>query len=340
MTALVRFLAWALALALVALPVVALVNGWIGADRWPLRTLRIQGDLERVDAQRVRATVLPFAGSGFFAVRLSDARAAVARLPWVERAEVHKRWPDVLEVRIVEHRPFALWGKDRLLSEHGRLFPRKGVIAPKGLPQLDGPDARVAEVVALYNESRALFAPTGRNVRALALDARGSWSLALSGDIDVTVGSSEARLRLARFARLLPQLVEQRPSGLRHADLRYTNGFALVWADADVAAPLGRAQATAFESANGAKGAKEKPALVPERRVFAAASRVGRHASLVASARAGTVQGLRNIPLLPVPFFACVVSFAPLAPFADGLRFRSNTRATSRSSILISGPLA
>src|SRR5690606_20181289 len=31
---------WALAIALVALPVVAVFNGWIGAERWPLRTLR------------------------------------------------------------------------------------------------------------------------------------------------------------------------------------------------------------------------------------------------------------------------------------------------------------
>ena len=119
MSALLRILAWTLALALVALPVVALVNGWIGADRWPLRTLRVQGELQRVDAKRVRETVLPFAQRGFFAMRLSDAQAAVAKLPWVERAEVNKRWPDVLEVHIVEHRPFAFWGEDRLLSQHG-----------------------------------------------------------------------------------------------------------------------------------------------------------------------------------------------------------------------------
>ena len=229
MSAVVRILAWILALALVALPVVALVNGWIGADRWPLRTLRVQGDLERVDAQRVRATVLPYARSGFFAVRLADAQAAVARLPWVERAEVHKRWPDVLEVRIVEHRPFALWGTDRLLSEQGRLFPRKGVQAPAGLPRFDGPDARVADVVALYNEARALFAADGLVVRTLALDARGSWSLALSNGTQVTVGSSEARLRLARFSRLMPQLSANPNRRIAHADLRYTNGFALTW---------------------------------------------------------------------------------------------------------------
>jgi cell division protein FtsQ len=238
-SALLRILAWTLALALVALPVVAVVNGWIGADRWPLRTLRLQGELKRVDAQRVRAAVLPFARQGFFAVRLDDAQAAVARLPWVERAEVHKRWPDVLEVRIAEHRPFALWGKDRLLSEHGRIFPRGNLVPPSGLPQLQGPDARVADVVALYNESRALFAPNNLKVRTLALDARGSWSLALSDGSQVVVGSSEARLRLQRFARLLPQLLAQKRQPLQRADLRYTNGFALVWAgDAEQADPV------------------------------------------------------------------------------------------------------
>ncbi|WP_315857082.1 cell division protein FtsQ/DivIB [Cognatiluteimonas sedimenti] len=232
MNAILRILAWTLAVVLVALPVVAVVNGWIGAERWPLRTLRVQGELQRVDGATLQKTLLPYAHRGFFAVRLEDARAAVARLPWVEHAEVRKRWPDVLEVRIVEHKPFAQWGRDRLLSEEGQLFPAAGIAVPKGLPRLDGPDTRVAAVVALYNESRALFAPSGIGVRGVALDRRGSWTLVLSGGTDVVVGSSEARLRLGRFARLLPQLLSQKQLPLARADLRYTNGFALTWAGA------------------------------------------------------------------------------------------------------------
>jgi len=135
----------------------------------------------------------------------------------------------VVEVRIVEHRPFARWGKDRLLSEQGQLFPVAGVELPKGLPLLDGPDSRVSEVVALYNESRTLFAPGGIDVSGLALDRRGSWSLQLSDGTRVLVGNSEARLRLTRFARMLPQLLSQKQLPLARADLRYTNGFALSW---------------------------------------------------------------------------------------------------------------
>lgn len=221
---------WALAVALVALPVVALVNGWIGAERWPLRTLRVTDGLERVDTARLREVVAPHAAAGFFAVRLDRAQAEVARLPWVERAEVRKLWPDVLEVRIVEHRPFARWGEDRLLSEKGRLFPVEGIEVPPGLPLLHGPDARVSDVVALYNQSREMFAAGGFSVERLLLDRRDSWSLALGNGIEVTVGSQEAGLRMQRFARVLPQLLARGEVPLLRADLRYTNGFALEWA--------------------------------------------------------------------------------------------------------------
>ena len=229
-----RIVAWTLALALVALPVVAVLNGWIGAERWPLRTLRVGGELKRVDEQKLRAAVLPYARKGFFAVRLEDAQAAVAKLPWVEHAEVRKRWPDVVEVRIVEHKPFAQWGNDRLLSEDGDLFPIAGAALPKGLPRfdVDAPETRIGDVVALYNEAKELFAPEGATVRTVSLDRRGSWSLTLSSGTEVVIGSQEAHLRLDRFARLMPNLMAQKPLPLARADLRYTNGFALTWAPA------------------------------------------------------------------------------------------------------------
>lgn len=254
---------WALAVALVALPVVALVNGWIGAERWPLRTLRVTDGLERVDTARLREVVAPHAAAGFFAVRLDRAQAEVARLPWVEHAEVRKLWPDVLEVRIVEHRPFARWGEDRLLSEQGRLFPVEGIEVPEGLPLLHGPDARVPDVVALYNQSREMFAAGGFTIERLQLDRRDSWSLTLGGDIEVTVGSQEARLRLQRFARVLPRLLADSEAALLRADLRYTNGFALEWSPPDSGA-AGAAHACRAS----------RPSCAPDSRRFASSARV------------------------------------------------------------------
>lgn len=80
MSALLRILAWLLAIALVALPVVAVLNGWVGAERWPLTRLRVHGEFKRVPGEDLRRALLPYARAGYFAVKLQDAQHAVERV--------------------------------------------------------------------------------------------------------------------------------------------------------------------------------------------------------------------------------------------------------------------
>jgi len=147
----------------------------------------------------------------------------------VESVRLRKYWPDSLEVEITEQRPFAHWGEDQVLSEQGKLFSAEHVPLPDGLPLLYGPESQVAEVVRLYIQTRSLFAPEGIEVESLTLDARGSWRFSLSSGTEVILGSRDAPRRLRRFARMLPGLLAQSPHPLQRADLRYSNGFALLW---------------------------------------------------------------------------------------------------------------
>ena len=229
MNALLRILAWTLAVALVALPVVAVLNGWVGAERWPLSRLRVTSQFERVQAEPLQQAIAPYAARGYFAVDLDAAQRAIEQLPWVEQVQVRKQWPDALEIHIEEHEPFAFWGEDQLLSRRGQLFPVPPDLADERMPRLGGPDARSAEVVDMYDQTRELFAPLGYSVERLAMDARGSWSLTLDSGLEVVVGRDDARMRLQRFARVLPQLLARQARPVARADLRYTNGFTLAW---------------------------------------------------------------------------------------------------------------
>ena len=231
MNSAIRLLAWAFALLLVALPLVAVVNGWVAADHWPIQRLRLTAEYERVNAEQVRAAVAPQLGRGFFAIDLAQVRTAIAALPWVEQVEVRKRWPDLIEVTLREHRPYARWGRDRLLSDRGALFSATGQEALQGLPELAGPDARVAEVVALYAQAQKIFAGTGLSVVGVRLSARGSWRLALGNGAQVVVGRADPEPRLQRLVRVLPQLLSGAAQPFERIDLRYTNGFAVRWAE-------------------------------------------------------------------------------------------------------------
>ena len=86
-----RILAWALALALVALPVVAVVQGWIGAERWPLSRLRVTGQFERVQAEQLRAAVAPYASRGYFAADL-DAECSACLMGARRLGELFDRY--------------------------------------------------------------------------------------------------------------------------------------------------------------------------------------------------------------------------------------------------------
>jgi len=233
-----RTITWLSALTLITLPVIAVVNGWVGSERWPLSTVRIepapgQARLERTDLAVLRDTLTPFAEQGYFAISLEDAQHALSEVPWVQSVRLRKYWPDILDVHISEHRPFAHWGEDQILTEQGRLFPAQGVPLPDGLPQLDGPEAQAAEVVRLYITTRTLFAAQGIDIERLALDARGSWRFTLSSGTEVILGSRDTPRRLRRFARMLPGLLAQSSHPLQRADLRYSNGFALLWTTQD-----------------------------------------------------------------------------------------------------------
>jgi cell division protein FtsQ len=213
----------------VVLPVAAVLNGWIGGERWPMRHLRVSGEFNLVTDQQVRDTVLPNVNNGYFAVNLEQVRKNIAALPWVKQVDVRKRWPDRLEVTVAEYKPLARWGENKLLAENGEIFsiPKN---AKFKLPLFIAPDANTSEIMSFYSYAKPLFLTMGLQIQTVQMSARGSWSLTLSDGLEIQVGRSEPQLRLARFARLMPQIKKDEINRqLARADLRYTNGFALSW---------------------------------------------------------------------------------------------------------------
>ncbi|WP_049621245.1 cell division protein FtsQ/DivIB [Frateuria defendens] len=234
----IRLVAWCLAIALVALPIVGVLRGWFAANRWPVTQLTVQAEFQHVGAEQIRAAVLPALGRGFFALDVAAVQKAVAALPWVESVEARKRWPDTLLLRIYERQPFARWNDKHLISRQGLVFDAPGDEAVAGLPVLSGPDSRLAEVVSFYAETQKAFANTRLKIVGVTLTDRGSWSLATASGARIVVGDrDEAGRRLRRFLDVYPQLMAGHGDGFVYADLRYTNGFAVRWPQTPAPAP-------------------------------------------------------------------------------------------------------
>jgi cell division protein FtsQ len=249
-----RVIAWMLAITLIALPIVGVLQGWFAADRWPVRQLQVQGDLTHVSSDELKSAVAPSLRAGFFALDLDRVRDAVAALPWVAQVEARKRWPDTLKLRVRELHPIAHWGEGRLLGEDNRLFVVPGADGVPNLPHLSGPDDRVAYVLAFYSEAQREFAPFRLRVGSVELSERGSWTLTLANGASIVIGRDMPEQRLARFIEVMPKLMSGRSAGFVYADLRYSNGFAVKWADAPVAPVTPTSQPTPDATSHAATG--------------------------------------------------------------------------------------
>jgi len=196
-----------------------------------LKTIVVEGSLERVQSHEIVNALQGHLSGTFFTVDLEAVRALFESIPWVRRAELRRRWPDCLEVRIEEQVALARWGQSRetqLVNAQGELFRGK---TDASLPVLAGPAGTAGEVARRYVAFRDLLAPLGLEPRQLLLSSRLAWQLKLSNGLTIQLGrdSDKDRVeeRLARFASAFPQTLAKSRQRLEYVDLRYPNGFAL-----------------------------------------------------------------------------------------------------------------
>ncbi|MCW5611284.1 MAG: cell division protein FtsQ/DivIB [Rubrivivax sp.] len=215
---------------------------------FPIRAIELGGDLARNSVPTIRANATPLLAGNFYGIDLQQGRAAFEAVPWVRRAVVRRVWPDRLAVDLEEHRPAALWEGaagavddaegstagllgDRLVNTYGEVFAANlGEVEDEALPRLAGPEGSAAQMLALLQRLRPLFAGLDLAVDRVRLSGRGSWRVELDSGAVVELGrGSEDELvaRCERFVRTLDQVTARWNAPLQYADLRHADGYAV-----------------------------------------------------------------------------------------------------------------
>ncbi len=203
--------------------------GIVASDRWPIRWLEINGTFQRVSAEQLRATLTPQIHSSFFTIDLRKLGDTASGISWVSSVQIHKKWPDTVSVAIEEYDPVAHWNRGRLISSKGQPFKVPEADELQGLPWLQGPEVRLAEVLETWVEFNDLLMPLGLEIEQLELDQRGAWSMVLVNGTHVHLGRDSAAERLQRLLGSWNSLMREQPAPPQDIDLRYTNGFAVMW---------------------------------------------------------------------------------------------------------------
>jgi cell division protein FtsQ len=142
-------------------------------------------------------------GQSIFDADVQTARANLRTLPWIADAEVTRRYPDVVEVRLTEKVPFAIWndgtevrvvdrGGEPITQADRAEFPRLPVFVgekPNGASDL-------VEAIALH---RAITA----RVKAMQRVAGRRWNLVLDDGVIVKLPEDSWAAELGTLERLI-----------------------------------------------------------------------------------------------------------------------------------------
>lgn len=211
---------------------------------FPIRAIQLDGDMARNSVPTIRANAAPQLAGNFFSADLQAGRAAFEAVPWVRRAVVRRVWPDVLAVRLEEHRAAAIWegqgaddganvgaGGERLVNSFGEVFEANvGDVEDDSLPVLAGPESQAAAMLSLLQRLQPALARLDLAVARVQLSGRGSWRVELDSGAALELGrGSEEQLmaRSERFVRTYTQVAAKWRQPLEYADLRHADGYAV-----------------------------------------------------------------------------------------------------------------
>jgi cell division protein FtsQ len=212
--------------------------GWMAWERlpprppgplFPIAYVRVQGGLENLDADKVREALRPVAAGGYFSLDMAEIEGAVRAFPWIDSVRVARVWPDTLDIAVTEQKAVARWGEQALLNPKGVRFAPGGIEAFARLPVIYGPPGMEASLLEMLKGLDERLAPRKVAVASLDMSKRRAWIVKLDNGLELYFGRQDPLQVLDRFLELVPKLGEDGFARLKRVDLRYPNGFAVVW---------------------------------------------------------------------------------------------------------------
>ena len=234
---------------------------------FPLREVKVEGELSHVNREQIKLIVARHLNGNFFTLDLIKARDAFEKLPWARKVSVRRRWPDQLEVVIEEHQALGRWGDIALVNTHGELFH---AASDSDLPVFYGPADGVLEVAQSYGNYSKILNTAQLKVTQVALSPRRAWEIKTDKGLLINIGREHIDERLGKFVGAYATTLAKLNGRVTYADLRYPNGFAVRRPAGLVQVPVGKTKVEIKKPSNALKSPLVKKTLlkkVPEKLV-------------------------------------------------------------------------
>lgn len=200
-----------------------------GDELMPIKFVRTEGVFQYLGKDEIKTALTPWVRTGILSADMQAIHDAVAKLTWVDTVTVKRVWPDAIDIKVRERKPFARWGKRQLITEQGVIFRPENIEPFKSLISLKGPAAQQIKTLEIMKGLRTAVSDKSLELFSFDINDRGSWKIKLTSGMEILLGRTEQLPKLQRFLKTLAVLGREKVDAMAVVDLRYPNGYAVSW---------------------------------------------------------------------------------------------------------------
>ena len=195
----------------------------------PIKYVRTEGVFQYLSKNEIKTVLEPLVVAGFFDADMQAIHTAVSTLPWVDTVTVKRIWPDAIDIKVRERKPYARWGKNSLITERGVIFTPNNIDQFQNLTVVTGPELQQVKVLEIMKGINTALADQAMKLSEFTVNDRGAWKIKLATGLEILLGRNEQLKKLQRFLKTLAVLKQEQVEQLAIVDLRYPNGYAVSW---------------------------------------------------------------------------------------------------------------
>jgi cell division protein FtsQ len=197
----------------------------------PIKYVRIEGVFQYLSKQEVQMALQSLVKAGFFDVDMQEIHSVIAAMPWVDTVTVKRIWPDTIDIKVHEKKPYARWGEKSLITEEGVIFTPRNLDQFESVARVSGPETQQVKVLEIMKGVKTALADQSMTLAEFSVNDRGAWKMKLVTGLEILLGRNEQLKKLQRFLKTLTVLKQEQIEQIAIVDLRYPNGYAVSWKD-------------------------------------------------------------------------------------------------------------
>lgn len=195
---------------------------------FPVKDIKISGDLTYVKQHHLQQIILPFTAKGFFRLDSQGLKEQILHVPWIANVSIKRFWPDTLAVSFITKKPIAFIGTHGVVDEQGDIFfPDQGDFKGLDLPTFRGPLGQQKYLLHTYATMTPMLAALNLKIKLLKLVDQQYWSLTLNNGLSVYLSLSQPYIELERLVAVYADVIASQVSMVDYVDLRYAHGMAV-----------------------------------------------------------------------------------------------------------------